>query len=219
MQALLNKKEKDELAIQLYQEGKSMREIAQQSHLSFGTIGKIIRRFNGLDNSQTLPSDMSNKSKQTQALFLFAQGKRPIDVAVELDLSSSEVENKLQEFWILNNLDELACIYLCPDNLDLFLQLFHIMKQNKLFNQKDIKTVMKYARDLPSLENKFRDIANTVLDLEIKKKELTAQLLDLKYVINQYQNAIDMKRERLSKMESSMSQLAIRCGKRRSEKT
>ena len=172
-----------------------MREIAQQSHLSFGTIGKIIRRFNGLDNSQTLPSDMSNKSKQTQELYFYShKAKRPIDVAVELDLSSSEVENILQEFWVLNNLDELACIYPeIKNHLDLFLQLFHIMKQNKLFNQKDIKTVLKYARDLPSLENEFRDIANTVLDLEIKKKELTAQLLDLKYVINQYQNAIDMR--------------------------
>ena len=38
MQALLNKKEKDELAIRLYQEGKPMREIAQQAYLSFGTF-------------------------------------------------------------------------------------------------------------------------------------------------------------------------------------
>ena len=78
--------------------------------------------------------------------------------------------------------------------------------------------MLKYAHDLSSLENEFRGLANTVLDLEIKKKELNAQLLDLGYLISQYQNAIDMKRERLSKMEVCMSQLAIRCGKRKSEK-
>jgi DNA-binding NarL/FixJ family response regulator len=117
MQAMLNKKDKEELVIQLYQEGKPMREIAQRVHLSFGSIGKIIRRLNGLDNSETLSSNMSNKSKETQALFLFAQGKRPIDVAVELDLSSSEVENILQEYWVLNhssrhhNLAELRLLY------------------------------------------------------------------------------------------------------------
>ena len=98
-------------------------------------------------------------------------GKRPVDVAIELDLTSSEVENILQEFWVLNQLDELACVY--PEignHIDLFLRLFHIMKKNKLINQKDIMTVIKYAHDLPSLENKFRDLANIILDLEIKKE-------------------------------------------------
>lgn len=36
------------------------------------------------------------------------------------------------------------------------------MKKNKLYNQKDIKTVLKYAHDLPSLESKFRSLASTV---------------------------------------------------------
>jgi len=53
------------------------------------------------------------------------------------------------------------------------------MKKDKLINEKNIKTVLRYAADLPSLENKFRGLANTVLDLEIKKKELSTQLVDL----------------------------------------
>jgi hypothetical protein len=47
------------------------------------------------------------------------------------------------------------------------------MKKNKLINEKNIKTVLRYATDLPSLENRFCDLVNTVLDLEIKKKELS----------------------------------------------
>ena len=31
---------------------------------------------------------MKNKSKDTQALFLFSRGKKPIDVSIELDLSA-----------------------------------------------------------------------------------------------------------------------------------
>jgi len=34
---------------------------------------------------------LSNKSKFTKALYLFENGKRPIDVAIGLDLSASEV--------------------------------------------------------------------------------------------------------------------------------
>jgi predicted nucleic acid-binding Zn-ribbon protein len=91
-----------------------------------------------------------------------------------------------------------------------------------LIDQKDIKTVLKYAHDLPSLENKFRDLANIVLDLEIKKKGLkntimqqNTQLSDLGQIINQYQNTIDSKKYQLKKM---YTQLAIQRGKSNSDK-
>jgi hypothetical protein len=91
------------------------------------------------------------------------RGNRPVEVAIELDLSASEIEEMQQEYWVLINLDELALVYLeIKSHLDLFLSLFHISKKNKLNNEKDIKTVLKYATDLPSLENKFRDFANIV---------------------------------------------------------
>jgi hypothetical protein len=41
----------------------------------------------------------------------------------------------------------------------------------------------------------IRNLANTVLDLEIKKKELSVQLTDLAQVINQYQSVIDNKKQ------------------------
>ena len=58
MQVVLNKKEKEELVIKLYQDGKPIREIARQAHLSFGSIGKIIKTINnnGDDNWQQHPS-------------------------------------------------------------------------------------------------------------------------------------------------------------------
>jgi hypothetical protein len=196
MQVILNKKEKEELVVKLYQDGKPIREIAKQTHLSFGTIGKIIRRINGLDNDENTSNDMKGKSKSSQAMNLFLHGKRPVEVAIELDLSANEIEEMQQEFWVLNGIGELALVYFeIKNHLDLFLNLFHIMKKNNLINPVDTKTILKYAVDLPSLENKFRNLANTVLDLEIKKKELSAQLTDLIQVVNQYQDVIDSKKQ------------------------
>lgn len=223
MQVVLTKKEKEEIVIKLYKEGESIREIAAQTHLSFRTICTIIRRLNGVEDNETISSDMKNKSKTTQALSLFSRGRRLIEVAIKLDLPASEIEDIIQEFWVLNKLDELACIYLeIRDHIDLFLRLFHTMKKDKLINQKDIKTVLKYAHDLPSLENKFHDLANIVLDLEIKKKELkntimhqNTQLFDLGQIIIQYQNTIDSKKYQLKKMDT---QLAIQRGKSNSDK-
>ena len=94
------------------------------------------------------------------------------------------------------------------------------MKKNKLINQKDIMTVIKYAHDLPSLENKFRELANIVLNLEIKKKELkntimqqNTQLFVLGQVINQYQNTIDSKKCQLMKMDTQLAVPRNKSGK------
>ena len=133
MQVLLNKQEKEKIVIRLHKEGKTIRDIEHEVHISFTDTGKIIRKINGLDN----------------------------DVMTSNDITANETEDMLQEFWVLNQLQ-------IKNYLDLFLRLFHIMKKNKLLNEKDIKTVLKYAFDLPSLEIKFRSLANNVLDLEIK---------------------------------------------------
>jgi hypothetical protein len=92
MQVVLNKKEKEELVAKLYQDGKPIREMASAVHMSFGDIGKIIKSLDGKDDI-----NLSDKSKTTQAMFLFKSGKKPIDVAMELDISASEIEDILQE--------------------------------------------------------------------------------------------------------------------------
>ena len=199
---VLNKQDKEQLVVKLHLHGKTIREIAQQVHMSFKDIGSIIRKIDGKDddNNREL-SDIKSKSKDAQAFYLLLNGKRPIGVAIELDLSSIDVENIHQEYWVLTNLDELALVYLeIKSHLDLFLRLFHELKKTKLTNQKDIRLILKYAADLPSLKNKFRSLANTVLDLEIKKKKLSTQLTDLAQVINQYQSVIDNKKQRYACM-------------------
>jgi hypothetical protein len=207
MQVVLNKKEKEQLAIQLYQDGKPIREIARQAHLSFGSIGKIIRTINsGDDNSDYC----SSKSKSTKALFLFKSGKKPIDVAIELDISASEVEELQQEYWILNQLHELAFLFNEIKNyLPSFIKLFNLLKRNKMLGEEHISKFLRYANhDLPSLENKIQKLTGDVIDLEWKKKDLnntislwSAQLADLGRTIVQYQNAIDSKKQQLIRMD------------------
>jgi hypothetical protein len=87
MQVILNKKEKEQLVIKLYQDGKPIREIARQAHLSFGSIGKIIRTLD--DNNDDANSDYcNNKSKDTKALYLLSIGKNPLDVAIRVRFAS-----------------------------------------------------------------------------------------------------------------------------------
>ena len=81
MQAVLNKRDKEQLVIKLHQEGKTIGTIASAAHLSFSDIGSIIHKIDGKVDDGV---DLKNKSPETKALFLFANGKKPIDVAIEL---------------------------------------------------------------------------------------------------------------------------------------
>jgi DNA invertase Pin-like site-specific DNA recombinase len=70
MQVVLNKKEKEQLAIKLYQDGQPIREIARQTHLSFGSIGKIIRTINSDDDAN---SDTVITSRKIQKRYIYSQ--------------------------------------------------------------------------------------------------------------------------------------------------
>ena len=98
MQVILNKKEKEELVVKLHQENKTIRQIAEIVHMSFKDIGAIIRRIDGQTNEDNINF---NKSKATQALHLFKNGRKPLEVAIELDISYSEVIDLQQEYWAL----------------------------------------------------------------------------------------------------------------------
>jgi len=202
MQVLLNKKEKEELVIKLYQDGKPIREIARQAHLSFGSIGKIIKTINnnGDDNC-------SSSSKSTKALWMFKNGKRPIDVAIELDISASEVEELQQEFWALNQLHELGFLFNEIKNyLPSFIKLFNLLKSNKMLGNEYILKFIKFANyDLPSLENTIQNLTGDVIELEWRVNNTitlwNAQLRDLGLTMEQYQKAIEIKKQQLMRTE------------------
>lgn len=69
---VLNKYDKEQLVIKLHKAGKTIRDITQAVHISFTDIGKIIRKINGQKDEML---DLENKSKDTQALYLFSNGK------------------------------------------------------------------------------------------------------------------------------------------------
>jgi hypothetical protein len=196
----LNKEEKEQLVIKLHQENKTIREIASAAHMSFSDIKKIIGRIDGNAGD----TDLRSKSKATQAMSLFKTGKKPIDVAIQLDLPESEVNDLQQEYWALNQLYELPLVYQELNySLDSFLELFKLLKKNKMLGEKHISKILRYAGyDLPLLENKIRELRSDVIELELRKKDLkdtiklqSAQLLDLGQAITKFQSANDSRKQ------------------------
>ena len=149
--------------------------------MSFGDIGKIINRIDGRDNDDRVEAkiDIKNKSRETKALWLFSNGKKPIEVAVELDLSASEVQNMLEEYWALNDLHELALAYNeIRAYLPSFLKLFHYLKERRMLDEKHIFKFLKYANyDLSDLENRVQCLSNEIINLEGQKRNLMNKVI------------------------------------------
>jgi hypothetical protein len=207
---VLDKKEKKQLVIELYRQNKTIREIAQQAHISFGDIGKIIRSLDGQDDDDVDSNDLKSKSKDTKALYLLSIGKTPLDVAIELDMPVSQVYEIQHEFWALKELHDLVFLYYeIQHYLPSFIKLFHMLKRNKMLGGERIRKFLRYAdHDLPALENKIQKLTGDVIDLEWRKKDLkdtimlwNAQLGDLGQPITQYQNEIKSKKQQLMRMD------------------
>ena len=111
-------------------------------------IRAIIRKIDGRDNDDGVEAkiDIKNKSRETKALWLFSNGKKPIEVAVELDLTVSEVHEMQEEFWALNDLHDLAFVYNeIKSYLPSFLKLFHCLNERRMLNEKQISKFFRYA--------------------------------------------------------------------------
>jgi len=145
----MNLEEKKNLVKQLHQEGKNQREIAQVAHMSVRDISKIIRKLEGI---------LEEKSVNTQALDLFYQDKKPIEVTVELDLKSSKVIRLYKDYLKLEGFHKLVLLYEeINDNLSLFLKLYYAIIQNGIKPHE----IVKNSTELASLK----------IAIQMKKKE------------------------------------------------
>lgn len=150
---------------------------------------------------------MKDKSTDTKALWLFSIGKKPIEVAIELNLSASEVHNILEEFWALNELHELAFVYNeIKTFLPSFLKLFHCLKENRMLSQKYILDVLRYVgNDLPQLTDRIQCLSNDVINLEDKKRNLLNKLVLWNAQLFDLGRAIDIKNQQLKRMGKQTS--------------
>jgi hypothetical protein len=137
---------------------------------------------------------MKDKSREAQALHLFSIGKMPLEVAIELDISTNEVHNLQEEFWALNQLHELAFAYSeIKTFLPSFLKLFHLLKDCKMLNEKYLLEFLKYAvQDIPELTYRLQQLANKIIDLESKKRQSIDELIQASDTLSWYHRNIKL---------------------------
>ncbi|MGB6529672.1 MAG: hypothetical protein WBF33_16310 [Candidatus Nitrosopolaris sp.] len=202
---LLNREEKN--VVQLYKEGRSVREIAKQMHMSFRDIGTITKRLKSEVERERgyleENDDIISKSKTTQAIKLFSEGKNTVDVVIALDLRADEVQAIYRQFWELNDMHELAEVY-----EEIRPYLSSVLRLHKILNdlgmgEQEIINVLKLANShqLQHLQWKveylYNDLANNTKQKDNASYRLALDLLDAE--IEDEQNLEDI----LAKLEIS----------------
>ena len=164
-----NKKEKEQLIVDLYNNGSNYREIAKEARVSLRDIKGILDRANGVQSS----------SKSSQAYQMFFEGKSPTDVAIALDMREYEVTQLYKESWTLKQLYDLNSIYLeTKGDLGSFVTLYKLSKAAGLNADHVIRILRLADDDLLSLEGRYYNLKSEIKSLEAKKENLIRIMQD-----------------------------------------
>ena len=215
---MLSRTEKEQRVIELYEQGKTIREIAQDVHMSFGDIAFIIKKLTGLDDDNK-PKEQDKIPVTTlskdSAFALFSDGKKPIEVAIKLDLKADVVDKLYQQFWRLEGLYQLNLVYKeIRRYLPSFLTLFRIMKQQRMMTEQEVVDALGFGKELPHLKDQFEILVEEINSLEYKKNNSKTVLSALQNQISAArdslkfcQSALDDKIQNISDMQKKLARL------------
>jgi DNA-binding CsgD family transcriptional regulator len=103
---VLTSKQREKLVLELYSQGKTIKEIAKEAKMSFRDIGVILKETGKQEEQAQRQSIISS-----QAYKLFSEGKTAMQVAIDLSLRQNEVTILCREYWNLAQLDNLNAVY------------------------------------------------------------------------------------------------------------
>ena len=195
---MLTRQEREQIVLDLYNQGKTIRDIAKEVRMSFRDIGAVLkkeeekeRQKKQLNNYNTTTRDSDNNQRHVslsaQAYELFSQAKTPVEVAIELDLRESQVTKYYKEYWKLKGMYKLNLIHdEIKDDIAYFAKLYRLSKAAGNTPEHVVRLLNIANNDLPALENKYKKLQRNVNDLESKALDAGITLEDLK---SQIQNA------------------------------
>ena len=168
----LNKFEKEKRVIELNKQGRTIRQIAPEVHMSFRDISKIIKEYDkkiSKENKKRKENNQSNQkpakklSLSSRAFTLFSDGKTPVQVAVDLNIEFQKVRKYWLEYLRLNKMKKLYNIYIENEfHLDYLFKIYYFMLRNEI-PKEDCEIVLRNAHTVINLNN---SISNLKLECE-----------------------------------------------------
>ncbi len=171
----LNKFEKEQRVIEFHKQGKTIREIAKEVHMSFRDISKIIKEYDRKKRLESKKEENNQKtitkklSKTVQAYNLFRIGKTPVEVAIEIGLDFQRVRKNWLEYLRLSKMTKLYNIYVENEyHLDYLFKVYYFLLRNNI-DFKNIENVLHIAFDTTRLYQTHKNLTAEIEKMEQKK--------------------------------------------------
>jgi hypothetical protein len=172
--SILNRQEREKLVLDLYNQGKTIREIAKEVRMSFRDIGVILKKTfpekaEGLKEQQ---EELQQLSVSTQAYKLFSGRKTPLEVAVALNLRESEATKFYEEYWKLKQRHNLNIVYEeLKGDIEPFVKLYRLSKAAGM-SARHVINLLKIANTkLPDIQYRYERLKREVNTLEFNKQQ------------------------------------------------
>jgi hypothetical protein len=185
---MLTRQEKERLVIELYNQGKTIRDIAKEVRMSFRDIGLILRKASG-EKEEKQDRKQSLLSPSSQAYKLFSEGKAPIEVAIVLNLGESETTKYYEEYLNLKQMHELRMVYdeIGPDVM-YFLELYKLSKDAHMKPEHVVNLLQVSNRYLPIVQQKYGKLMKETDSLESEKQKIKILWSQIRLSINTLDN-------------------------------
>ncbi|MDF2768828.1 MAG: hypothetical protein K0S91_1663, partial [Nitrososphaeraceae archaeon] len=202
---ILTRPERERLVVELYNQGKTIREIAKEARMSFRDIGAILNKMDGekktegskeeeQDNidSEKNQTHAQQPSLSAQAYKLFSDRKTPLEVAIALNLRESEATKFYREYWKLNQQHNLNIVYEdLKGNLEPFLRLYKLSKAAGMSARHVINLLKIANNNLLDIQRRYERLKREVSTLEFNKQQSRTALTF-------FNNQIEMKSKALT---------------------
>jgi hypothetical protein len=172
-----------------YNQGKTTREIAKIERMSIRDISAILKEEES--RRQKYKDQQQQEEISSKAYKLFSEGKRPVEVAVALNLREPEATKLYREYWKLRGLDKLNSIYKETNGkLGTFLKLYRLMKDKGMSIDQVVNAVEIAIHKLPYMENLYRQAKDQAEKMQCTIQRLANDIRALELKISLLDNTV-----------------------------
>ena len=184
----LTKEEKERRVIDLYSQGKTYRQIAEEVRISPNDIHAILNKKEEEKNNSVVTNNQKQRQElSSRAYELFSEGKTPVEVAIILNLPATKVSKLYREYWHLKGLPQLNTIFKETNGkIWIVLKLYkEIIKKRRMSIDQVINSVEIAIHKLPYMETLYRQAKD-----EAEKMQRTIQRLANDIAAREYKISI-----------------------------
>jgi hypothetical protein len=174
----VNEEEKRRIIDLHFNQGKTIREVSKIMGKSSHDITPVTKEHR-IQLAQNYITDNKEQNDDARSIYdrvvpnvkaykLFDEGKNPLEVAAELNIPGTQVQQFYVEYLDLRKMHKVVTIYQeNKDRIGYFLKLFRLVKKEGLTPEQIMK-IIQMADSIHKLEGKLQHLQSEVVDIMMR---------------------------------------------------